>query len=222
MPKSILKTHMSRSVLFLFAFYMKGLFSVFKKNSFVRTCICIKVLDYNYFNCVAMGKLKLHKGYHIHKLLKRFLNFISVMKIMYKYNSICRDLVKKGISHPCFLGDVIDKQFKSDKKTKSFGFNATLIYWTYSTSMLKFQLFIDFHQNVSVCGGWQTIRFVLSTSLTSLLWVHSPQVLRNMPIIITLQRFLTHSPLWLSTSSLHDSHYIAESHDKPQRPVTII
>ena len=75
MPKSILKTHMSRSVLFLFAFYMKGLFSVFKKNSFVRTCICIKVLDYNYFNCVAMGKLKLHKGYHIHKLLKRLLNF---------------------------------------------------------------------------------------------------------------------------------------------------
>ena len=137
MPKSILKTHMSRSVLFLFAFYMKGLFSVFKKNSFVRTCICIKVLDYNYFNCVAMGKLKLHKGYHIHKLLKR-------------------------------------------------------------------------------------LRFVLSTSLTSLLWVHSLQVLRNMPIIITLQRFLTHSPLWLSTSSLHDSHYIAESHDKPQRPVTII
>ena len=100
---------MSRSVLFLFAFCMKGLFSVFKKNSFVRTCICIKVLDYNYFNCVTMGKLKLHKGYHIHKLLnihkllKRLLNFISVMKIMYKYNSICRDLVKKGISHPVFL-----------------------------------------------------------------------------------------------------------------------
>ena len=36
--------------------------------------------------------------------------------IVYKYNYTCRDLTKKGISHPCFYGDLINiaKIFKSD------------------------------------------------------------------------------------------------------------
>ena len=50
--------------------------------------------------------------------------------------------------------------------------------------------------------------------------LYSPQVLRNMPFIVT--EVSTDSTLWLSGSSLHDNHYVAESHDKPQRPATII
>ena len=36
-----------------------------------------------------------------------------------QYNSTCRDLIKKGISHPCFYGDIINKvkKFKPDTST---------------------------------------------------------------------------------------------------------
>jgi hypothetical protein len=61
---------------------------------------------------------------------------------MYKYNSICRDLVKKGISHPCFFGDVIDKQFKSDKKKNHLAstqpwFTGLLLLYYYTNSIYR-------------------------------------------------------------------------------------
>ena len=56
------------------------------------------------------------KVYHFHKLLRTFTKFYySDKNLVYKYNSTCRDLNKKRISHPCFYGDVINKakKFKS-------------------------------------------------------------------------------------------------------------
>jgi len=41
--------------------------------------------------------------------------------LVYKYNSKCRDLFKKGLSHPCFHGDVINKAKKLKSDTSNFG-----------------------------------------------------------------------------------------------------
>jgi hypothetical protein len=57
--------------------------------------------------------------YRFHKCLKTFTKLNSTYKdLVYKYNSTCRDLIKKGtyISISFFYGDVIDKtkKFKPD------------------------------------------------------------------------------------------------------------
>ena len=51
------------------------------------------------------------------KLLKTLTKLYYLYKgLVYKYNFTCRDLIKQGILHPCFHGDVINKakKFKSD------------------------------------------------------------------------------------------------------------
>ena len=48
--------------------------------------------------------------------LKKKMYYRYLKDIVFEYNSTCRDLIKKGISHPMFYGNVIDKslKFKSD------------------------------------------------------------------------------------------------------------
>ena len=78
--------------------------------------ICNKVSDFNDRNQCITEKL-LHQGYRYHKLLKTFIKFYHRYKdILHKYNSTCRDLIKKGISHPNFYGNVVNKarKFQSD------------------------------------------------------------------------------------------------------------
>ena len=36
-----------------------------------------------------------------------------------QYNSTCRDPIKKGISHPCFYGDIINKAKKLKPDTST-------------------------------------------------------------------------------------------------------
>ena len=49
--------------------------------------------------------------------------------LLYKYNSTCRNMIKKGISHPCFYGNVINKvqklKFDSPKVVKVLLVKAT-------------------------------------------------------------------------------------------------
>lgn len=59
------------------------------------------------------------KVYQFHKLLTISTKFYYLRSkyLVYKYKSTCRYLMKKGISHPGFYGEVINKaknKFKSD------------------------------------------------------------------------------------------------------------
>jgi hypothetical protein len=98
-----------------FSFYGVYIIQLFR---FAR--ICHSVSHFN--NCnPAITEKHLHPGYHFHKLLK-FINFYYRYKdLIYKYYSICRyQLIKKGISHACFM---INKA----KKFKSKCYNLTTI-----------------------------------------------------------------------------------------------
>ena len=64
-----------------------------------------------------MTEKLLRQRNRFHKSLKTFTKlYYRYEYIVYKYNYTCRDLTKKGISHPCFYGDFfnIDKMVKSD------------------------------------------------------------------------------------------------------------
>ena len=74
------------------------------------------VSDINESNLVKL----LHQGYRFHKLLKPFTKLYDKYKdIVCMYNSTCRDLIKKGISHPCWYGDIYNKPKKCKSDTSN-------------------------------------------------------------------------------------------------------
>lgn len=75
----------------------------------------LHVSDFNELNLVIVEKV-LHQWYRFHKLLNTFTKlYYRNRNLVYEYNSKCRNLIKKGVSHLCFYVDVFNK----DKKLKS-------------------------------------------------------------------------------------------------------
>jgi len=75
--------------------------------------VCNNVLDFNERNTFITEKL-LHQGYRYHRLVKTFTKFYYKYRdLISKYNVTCNNLVKNGISHPDFYGNVIYKARKS-------------------------------------------------------------------------------------------------------------
>ena len=74
--------------------------------------ISSSVSDFNERNLFITEKL-LHQGYRYHKLLKTFTKFYyRYESLLKKYNCTCRSLVKQGISHPHFYGNIVYKAYK--------------------------------------------------------------------------------------------------------------
>ena len=71
--------------------------------------VCNNVNDFNERNIFITAKL-LHQGFRYHKLLKTFTKFYYRYKdLILKYNSTCRNLIRLGISHPIFYGNILYK-----------------------------------------------------------------------------------------------------------------
>ena len=84
--------------------------------------VCNNVLDFNERNLCITEKL-LHQGFRYHKLVKTFTKFYHRYKdIIRKYSSTCRLLIRSGISHPIFYGNILYKaqrcQYSPQKLTK--------------------------------------------------------------------------------------------------------
>lgn len=74
--------------------------------------VCNNVTDFNERNSFITEKL-LHQGYRYHRLVKTFTKFYYKYKdLMLKYNVTCNNLIKNGISHPDFYGNVVYKAQK--------------------------------------------------------------------------------------------------------------
>ena len=74
--------------------------------------VCNNVHDFNERNLFITDKL-LHQGFRYHKLLKTFTKFYHRYKdTILKYNSTCRNLIRSGIAHPTFYGNVVYKAKK--------------------------------------------------------------------------------------------------------------
>jgi len=74
--------------------------------------VCTKVSDFNDRNLYLTGKL-LQQGYRYHRLLKSFTKFyIRYKDLVIKYGCKCRVLVRNGISHPSFYGNITYKAYK--------------------------------------------------------------------------------------------------------------
>ena len=74
--------------------------------------MCNNVGDFNERNLFISGKL-LHQGFRYHKLVKTFTKFYYRYKdLVFKYNATCKHLIKAGISHPEFYGNVLYKAKK--------------------------------------------------------------------------------------------------------------
>jgi len=74
--------------------------------------ICTKVSDFNDRNLYLTGKL-LQQGYRYHRLLKTFTKFYHrYIDLIRKYGCRCRVLIRKGISHPSFYGNISYKAYK--------------------------------------------------------------------------------------------------------------
>jgi hypothetical protein len=82
----------------------------------VEARICSNVSDFNDRNLV-ITYFFLHWWYRFLKLLKTVTKcYYRCKDLVYQYNSTCIDLIKKGISHPCFYDDVINKVNKCSKQ----------------------------------------------------------------------------------------------------------
>ena len=74
--------------------------------------VCTKVSDFNERNLYLTDKL-LRQGYRYHRLLKTFSKFYyRYTTLIRKFNCTCKSLVKQGISHPAFYGNIIYKAHK--------------------------------------------------------------------------------------------------------------
>ena len=74
--------------------------------------ICNNVSDFNERNLCITEKL-LHQGFRYHKLVKTFTKFYHRYNdIILKYKSTCRHLIRCGISHPHFYGNILYKAKK--------------------------------------------------------------------------------------------------------------
>ena len=74
--------------------------------------VCSHVSDFNERNLFITEKL-LHQGYRYHKLLKTFSKFYyRYESLIRKYNCTCKILIKQGISHPHFYGNIVYKAHK--------------------------------------------------------------------------------------------------------------
>ena len=74
--------------------------------------VCNNIGDFNERNLFISEKL-LHQGFRYHKLVKTFTKFYYRYKDLFnKYNATCKHLIKEGISHPKFYGNVIYKAKK--------------------------------------------------------------------------------------------------------------
>ena len=83
---------------------------------------CNNVLDFSERNLCITEKL-LHQGFRYQKLVKTFTKFYHQYdEIIRKYNSTCRHLIRSGISHPMFYGNILYKaqncQYSPQKLTK--------------------------------------------------------------------------------------------------------
>ena len=75
--------------------------------------VCSDVIDFNERNQCITGKL-LCQGFRYHKLLKTFTKFFHRYKdLISKFGYTCRKLIKNGISHPKFYGNIVLKARKS-------------------------------------------------------------------------------------------------------------
>ena len=69
--------------------------------------VCSDVSNFNERNRCITEKL-LHQGYRYHKLLKSFTKFFHRYKeIIQKFGCSRRSLIKNGISHPKFYGNIV-------------------------------------------------------------------------------------------------------------------
>ena len=82
-------------------------------SQLVRFCrICTKVSDFNERNLHLTEKL-LKQGYRYHKLLKTFTKFFHRYNVLvHKFGATCRSLIRNGISHPRFYGNIVYKSYK--------------------------------------------------------------------------------------------------------------
>ena len=71
--------------------------------------VCNNVNYFNERNLFITEKL-LHQGFRFHKLIKTFTKFYyRYRNIINKYNSTCKLLIRLGISHPIFYGNILYK-----------------------------------------------------------------------------------------------------------------
>ena len=83
---------------------------------------CTHVEDFNERNAIITSKL-LNQGFRYHKLRKCFCRFFySHPELINKYNSHLNTLIKNGISHPVFYGDIVYK-IRRALDTGFFGYN---------------------------------------------------------------------------------------------------
>ena len=74
--------------------------------------VCNNIIDFNERNLYITEKL-LHQGFRYHKLVKTFTKFYHRYKdLIRKYNSTCKHLIRSGISHPIFYGNILYKAQK--------------------------------------------------------------------------------------------------------------
>ena len=77
--------------------------------------VCSNVADFNERNLYLTEKL-LHQGYRYHKLHKTFTKFYyRYLDLLRKFGCTCRNLIKLGISHPVFYGNIVYKAHKFKK-----------------------------------------------------------------------------------------------------------
>ena len=87
-------------------------------SQLVRFCrICTKVSDFNERNLHLTEKL-LKQGYRYHKLLKTFTKFFHRYNVLvHKFGATCRSLIRNGIPHPRFYGNIVYKSYKFKNRT---------------------------------------------------------------------------------------------------------
>ena len=77
--------------------------------------VCSSVSDFSERNLYLTEKL-LHQGYRYHKLHKTFSKFYyRYTELLRKFGCTCRNLIKQGISHPAFYGNIVYKAHKFKK-----------------------------------------------------------------------------------------------------------
>ena len=82
-------------------------------SQLVRFCrICNnKVSDFNERN-LHLTEKPLKQGYRYHKLLKTFTKFFHRYNVLvHKFGATCRSLIRNGISHPRFYGNIVYKSY---------------------------------------------------------------------------------------------------------------
>lgn len=86
--------------------------------------VCSDVSNFNERNLCITEKL-LSQGFRYHKLVKTFSKFYRKYKdLLLKFGCTCKNLIKNGISHPSFYGNVVNKARKF--KFNPFGLHSYL------------------------------------------------------------------------------------------------